>query len=58
MSTKNDTNTKGRGVSMEELEAAANRSFDKWGKAYEMLAAGEEPEKEEDPESEIEPELD
>ena len=29
-------------------------NFKKWGKAYEMLAAGEEPEKDEDSEHELE----
>lgn len=38
----------------EELEKAMRQNFGKWGKAYEMLAAGEEPEKDEDSGNELE----
>lgn len=43
-----------RHASREELEKAARYSFDKWRKAYEMLAAGEEPEKDDVSENELE----
>lgn len=36
----------GRHVSQEELEKIMEYNFKKWGKAYEMLAAGQEPVKE------------
>lgn len=38
---------KGREITNEELEKTMKESFTKWHKAYEMLAAGEEPSKEE-----------
>ena len=37
----------GREITEEELEKAMEASFKKWHKAYEMLAAGEDPDKEE-----------
>lgn len=36
----------GRHVTQEELEKIMKYNFKKWGKAYEMLAAGQEPVKE------------
>lgn len=36
----------GRHVTQEELEKIMKYNFEKWGKAYEMLAAGQEPVKE------------
>lgn len=36
----------GRRITQEELEKAMELNFKKWGKAYEMLAAGQEPVKE------------
>ena len=48
---------KGKRVSQDVLEAAAKRSFEKFDQAYQMLAAGQEPEKE-DSEAEEEYEKD
>lgn len=44
---------KGRHVSQERLEQLMKENFKKWGKAYEMLAVGEEPEKDEETENEL-----
>ena len=38
---------KGREITDEELAKVMEESFTKWHKAYEMLAAGQEPDKEE-----------
>lgn len=38
---------KGREITNEELDNVMKESFTRWHKAYEMLAAGEEPDKEE-----------
>lgn len=37
----------GREITDEELEKVMEASFTKWDKAYKMLAAGQEPDKEE-----------
>lgn len=39
---------KGREITDEELAKVMEKSFTKWHKAYEMLAAGQEPDKEEE----------